>query len=143
MPRTTHSQRRKDPWKKQVKNQHRRTLCLHFLCPRCKTLFLLFSDEPDAKKVASQSEIDSALCTLNTNIDPITDTHSAQFPATHHCFPSLFQLLGLNWLPYRNKGSFVFLNINTFAACSYGRAEISFINHVFFVYLSVVLGPLR
>lgn len=53
--------------------------------------------------MASQSEIDSSLCTLNAHISRTPETHSVQFPPTHHVFP-LFQLLALSWLPCPNKG---------------------------------------
>lgn len=75
--------------------------------------------------MASQSDIDSPLCKLNTHIDPITNTCSSQFPAIHHFF-LLLQLLELSWLPCHNKGiglSFVHFGLT----CPYDRDKIFWI----------------
>lgn len=82
-----HSRHRRDPWKKRVRSQHKQTydIFCHVYIVRL-TFFFCFSDEPDAKKMASQSEIDSSLCTLNAHISyrnalRTVSAHSPPFPS--------------------------------------------------------------
>lgn len=56
-------------------------LLFFWSCYNCYRLTISFYlDEPDAKKVASQNERDSSLCTLTMHID--LTAGSAHFPAT-------------------------------------------------------------
>lgn len=107
--RTIHSQHRNDPWRKQVKIQHKRAVCLHLLVHMADSLFLLFSDEPDAKKVASQGEIDSALCTFNHSLILLQTLPRFSFQILNPFFFFLSQLLELSWRPCPNKGKTYFL----------------------------------
>lgn len=92
--RAIRSHHRNDPWKKEVENLIKLGLCLQFPLLHFKdSLLFLFPDEPDAKKVASQSERDSAMCTLNNSVVTITP-----FCSISTCSPvlNLLQLLELS-----------------------------------------------
>lgn len=63
----------------------------------CYSPFLLFPDEPEAKKVASQSERDSAMCMLNSRLNSITRNYKNLFiPVSSHSF--LFYVVFLSSL---------------------------------------------